>query len=230
MAFITETIVFDRRLQLGNESYVRRMGFGASWSRIRIGIRFAINGRSNIFVPYLILGVCADPGSVPTNDRSNGTMGAMMQSTGGKDFLYLARQANNSYYNTQVNSFATYTKLDYTVGGATQSFIGAVGGGCSANTYEPNCFMIGLAKNNNIYTLTEGIQPTPAQAAAGTKTAAQFLVDMDNETGTGFSGLSRSTYGAALLTTHTPMPYVFVSWSKATPTIEITHIAVTRFQ
>ena len=41
MASIVETLVGDRRIQIGNESFSRQLNFGANWNRVRILFRIS---------------------------------------------------------------------------------------------------------------------------------------------------------------------------------------------
>lgn len=59
MANIVENIIGDKALELGGEEFVRKLSFGSAWTKIRIGMRFILNGSANIAPPRrLVMGLC----------------------------------------------------------------------------------------------------------------------------------------------------------------------------
>jgi len=235
MAHITETIAFDRRLQLGNEQYIRRMSIGGSWSKLRIGVRFSFNGRSNLpttgflgAATGLVIGVGVDATSGYFQDRSGGFFGASLGS--GVTGTFYPSQANSSYYDIGTgNSTQIVSRFDATV--LTQGWnFGSALQYISASSAQPHEFMVTMTKNNNIYGIADMFAPTNPTSVQAGKTPLAFMSDMDNEIGTGLVNLTRSSNALNYATlTHALFPYLVVGWNHSTPTVEITHIAVTRF-
>lgn len=59
MANIVENILGDKALEIGGEEFVRKLSFGSAWNKIRIGMRFVVNGSANIPAPRrLVMGLC----------------------------------------------------------------------------------------------------------------------------------------------------------------------------
>lgn len=251
MAFITETIAFDRRLQLGNEEFYRPVQMGGNWTKARIGIRFAINGWADMTgsnaAPFLTLdksflqlGWGTDANSYFLNDRPTQFLGARIGGSGDNNASpkFNAVQEGTSYYSITSGDFTTIIKNN---SGLTQgSRAGMVTGGAvlmAANsplTTEHELMMTWQRTGSN-YVLVDIICPVTAANVQAGKTATQFINDMDNENGTvvAYTNVGRSAnnfpYFNLQQDFNFPLNYVSVYWSKATPTIEISHIAVTRF-
>lgn len=227
MAHINETIAFDRRLVLGNEAYVRRMSFGANWSLLRIGVRFAFNGRSTIPLGLSYIGVCSDPDSTLHHDRVPGACLAVSL-RGTYDWTYNARNSDNSYYTSISNGQSAYMKTGSTLSETAFSWGGSTSG-VAANTMTPHYWIITIYKTGPRFELRDQIMPTGAQIAVGGKSVHQFHMDMDNENGVNLVNSTRVGLATLFGTTHTPLPYVIVGHPKSTPTMEITHISVVKF-
>lgn len=228
MAHIVETIVADRRLQLGNEAYCRLMRIGANWLRIRIGVRFSINGRSDIPNCSLSIGVAVDQNSTPAADRSNGCCGFHYIASGASNATFNAAQLNNSFYNLLQNGIYAFNKLDnvttYTAMALSNNtpYIGAT-------PCQPGALFGTLQRAGSVIQPVDSLYlSTPAKAQAGL-TVTQFYQAMESETASAVPALTRSTHSQTAMTTSAPFPYVFVRWAHSVPTLEITHIAVTRF-
>jgi len=228
MAHITETIAFDRRLQLGSESYVRKMKFGDSWSKIRIGIRCSFNGRNSPANNSLVIGVCRDDNGSPFGTRSSGFFGVKYSNA--TSWTYNQGQPTTSFLiQNNANTTFRYTKFDTTE--TSVAIIHALTAFAVAPA-TPHLIMITISRLAGVWTLVDTIFPTSAAQVQQGRTVPQFLVDMDDELGTRIgTGLTRNTHTSAdYLTTSTlSFPYLCIGWIKSLPTIEITHIGVTRF-
>lgn len=229
MAHITETISGDRRIQLGNEGYLRKMHFGANWTKLRIGIRFSINGRSTIVAPSITLGVCADANSGYYEDRSNGFIGVYNGVIG--NYNYVHSQAVTSYYTWSSNNMTgTIYKTNDTV--STTNTTWGLAMCFSATATPPNVLMVTILKINSAYYLVDEIGPTFTTVQAG-QGLHSFYKAMEDEAGSTISAslsrIANAAPGNLIGSTNVPMPYVYVGWNKSTPTLEITHIAVTKF-
>lgn len=225
MAYIVETIVADRRIQLGNEAYVRKMAIGPYWTKIRLGVRLAVNGRSDISNAVLDLGFCVDPGSHSGADRSNGCFGCFTSNQASVG--YNSVQANSSYYNFGQNSVYAFNKLnnvrtEVAMSLGNQLII------LPANPAGPGMFACTWTRTGTVISVTDTFFHIGSQVP-GSVTASQFYQYMENDAGSGMTGVTRITNGQTAMTTGLSFPYAFVKWSHSTPTIEITHIAVTRF-
>lgn len=66
MAFIVDSLIPDTNhlLQLGNEEFVRRLGFGTGWTKIRVGVRLCLNdSQTDILTGSFALGLCEGVGA-----------------------------------------------------------------------------------------------------------------------------------------------------------------------
>ena len=228
MAHITETIAFDRRLQLGSESYVRKMKFGDSWSKIRIGIRCSFNGRNSPANNSLVIGVCRDADGSPFGTRSSGFFG--IKYSNAANWTYNHGQPTTSFLiQNNANTTFRYTKFDTTETSVALTHAVAAFAVAPAT---PHVIMMTISRLAGVWTLVDSISPVTAAQVQQGRTVPQFLMDMDDESGTRLgTGLTRQTTDVAnyVPTSKLSFPYVCIGWIKSLPTIEITHIAVTRF-
>lgn len=141
----------------------------------------------------------------------------------------MAAQLNNSYYNLVQNGLYCFNKLDnvltYTAMSISNQipYVGA--NPCPAGFIGGTL----LRSGSQILPFDTLYLSTAAVAQAGL-TTTQFYQTMESETTSSVPAVTRSTHAQVAMTSSQNFPYVFVKWSHAVPTIEITHIAVTRFQ
>jgi hypothetical protein len=226
MAYIVETIAADRRIQLGNESYVRKMSIGPYWQKIRIGIRFSINGRADINGGTLDAGFCVDSESHSGSDRSNGCFGNYASALG--SIGYNAQQLNTSYYSLGLNGVYTFNMLNNVRTNTSMSLVNQVAYVPATPAPAGMVAYTWLRTGTSIAVVDTLYHQSGAGAVAGLSTS-QFYQYMENENGVGMTNVFRATHSQVSMTTGSLFPYAFVRWSHSTPTIEITHIAVTRF-
>jgi hypothetical protein len=243
MAQIVETILSDRRISLGAEEYYRQCNFGANWGKIRIGIRFAINGRSDIVDPaYIQLGLGVDANSYWSSDRPTG---AICCRFGGSvsnhpNITFNAVQANNSYYqfaSTEVSAFWKDASGVVNTAGDRLGSGGVYYAVANSATATPHEFFATFTRAGNGYGLNDVWYPQATVGAVQTgKTVAQFQADMINETAVQpaitnvsrvQSGFGPYAFGSGI--TFPPVSYISVLWTKSTPTLEIANLEVCKF-
>jgi hypothetical protein len=110
--------VSDKRFQLGREDWVRTMSIGTNWTKIRVGVTWAINGVAAFPNGFFLIGLCqggipySSPNCIDFVGRTANTMSV----------------ANNSYTSTPVGS------QSYNVGNSPSYFFFKKGTGLTATT------------------------------------------------------------------------------------------------
>ena len=223
MAFIVETISGDRRIQLGYEEFIRRMTIGTNWTKIRIGLRLALNGSSSLSssAPFF-LGVCQGAngflspvttdyfGAKPGNTSAEGwtfTAGAPGSYNPVNAGYYVAKKTGSTITNTGI------------VVPNSPFFV-------SSPATNHSQFFLDITKGSPNYT-TAMWAPNSVQVVTDVAVSA-FLSNLENETAPGtvtaLGALSTNAYSGAAL-----FDSVSVVWTRSTPTVEISDIAVCRF-
>lgn len=230
MAQIVETIIGDRRIQLGNEEMIRQMSFGSKWSKLRIIVRFSINGTANITAPEFVVGVCCGltngykssntdfvfglciPGfhsSIQDNLNYNAGPPAWYQSSDsiGYDVTWRTGNTTTKNHPTGVSSFVAST----------------------ANN-PPACLAVDIVRIGTVYSVPAWYCPnSQAQVQAGNTQKQQFI-GADSETGSPWSNMTQATLTSSNSVSDPHMcDCVTVFWSKASPTAEISDLQVVRF-
>lgn len=227
MAFITQTYVGDNALQLGREEFVRPMGFGAQWRKIRIGLLFGVYVNPGVNTSYycyggvnLYVGVCQGVNSGFSNPAPIDAL-AINPFTADTLLSY----ASASYWSSATNPGRLvwkYGSSTTTVTGGSQSIYGM---------FPPNrtawFFDFTLTPRNS------GLaRVTPATYVTGTTptdtTRTQFLTAMQSEDTPGL-GTSNTMSAVLDYSGNFLLNSVCVWWSRSIPTLLISEISVTRF-
>ncbi len=229
MAAIVETMVGDRRLQLGNEEFVRQMGIGTLWTKIRIGFRYSVNGVANI-VPSTgpVIGVCQGTTNTYYSANTTDFVGATGGGGGGSlvatNAIYQAGPPATYYLN---NNGALGLKRT----GSTTSFYTT---GLSAQLYFSSSpattrtvGYLDITKASGSYTVALYHIGTALNAVVdwdSTTFLSNMLPESNPASPLGLVGNPAVTYtGAALFDT------VSFSWTKSSPTLELSDLCVCRF-
>jgi hypothetical protein len=200
------------------------MTIGTLWTKIRIGMRVAINGSSTASIltnnlPHLLVGVCQGSNGFLTQNTTDYIGGATWWNTA---FTFV--QASPTSYYTSTSLTNPVKKIGSTVtqvggGAATAYFTNAV-------TVSRSQLFVDILKGSPNYTITMWA-PTSAGAVQTDISSSTFLANIENEAAPGTTsalGAVTAAYsGASLFDT------VSVSWLRSTPTIEISDIAICRF-
>jgi hypothetical protein len=132
----TFNLIEDRHLTLAGEEYLRPLGIGSNWTKLRLGLLVALtpNGTSNLPDCSLMLGVCsaATPFSGTQGYGAAVTgnyLGADFTNRTGSDLTYGAGSGNPYYYT--VNKAA---RRRYGVTETTASLGGSYSLCCATNT------------------------------------------------------------------------------------------------
>jgi hypothetical protein len=226
MAAIVETIVGDKTIQLGNEEFVRKMKIGTAWGKIRVGVRWAINGTGgNIANASFLIGLC----SGTTNTFYNGN------TTG-----YFGVQFANSYPSTWINGTTNYSTGStngtavYRVGASTTTSSLTWGGSQAYTGVNPlRCiWYVDYEKPASAGGIgNQGVTVWWQELTQIGSDHPQYEMwrGMETETAitgaTNFNGKATTTYPGDITTLDT----VSLCWNKTTPTVQISDVMVTRF-
>lgn len=223
MAFIVETIAADRRIQLATEEFVRPMGIGSSWGKIRIGLRLALNGVSTLSTQGFNVGIC---------QGANGFMSTSTVDYMGVQFSSALPLSSSgltfnvgppAYYQAATSSFITIKKVgmvNTTANAGALSLFWA-----AAPTTNHSQLFLDITKGTT-YTLTAW---GPGSAAAGQTdvSASSFLLNMENEAAPATT--TTAALGALAYSGNALFDSISIFWNRSVPTIEISDIAVCRF-
>ncbi len=225
MSYIVETIIGDRRIQLTCEEIVRPILLGGSnWTKLRIGIRCAV-WYSGGNLP----GTCLSVGLSQTADAflstntvdmlgflcQNGTTNTWTLTTTSVPFCYTG---GGILYYQKVGTTVTSLAATNTTG----PFIVA-----DPTAYYSN-FFVEITKGSPNYTMAMWAANSFANGQISVSTRDTFYLTLENEAAptnmTNLFNLSTSSY-----TGTGNLSYLSVYWNRATPSLEITDIAVCRF-
>jgi len=226
MAEIIERIVGDRALQLGNEEFVRPLGFGNNWAKIRIISRILLNGSTTVAGAALKFGVCS--GSTDTFSSNNcvGWFGSNFPNAGSLPYSGTDYNTGGGFlfgydYVKKIGAVTTVTS-----GGSKNyhAIAAPISGGYSLN-------VIDIARSTldaTAYTVTTWNTKSPLVIPTS---YAMYQLAEDESLASGVS--SNYLTGSLGPFTHTGLPAVMdtlsILWSKSTPTLEIAELLVLRF-
>lgn len=234
MAFIVEQLAGDKGIQLGYEDVVRPFSFGTNWSKIRVGVLWAMNGYSvmpDATLPYI--GICT--GSTSRLSASS------------TDALWVPY----SYSFAQVLMGGTAPARYYQFGNGTSGNVpiqrvGTTSTSLSANL-SPTMYSQMSANPSNHYT---ACMFTVTKGTVGAAAIGCDMIYHSAGAGAGAVGVSRGTFLAAMesenaaispmsrlsaTSTNLPLRFdkdwdsMFVGWIRATPTICVSCMTVVRF-
>lgn len=225
MAAIVETLVGDKRLQLGVEEFVRPFAFGNNWNYIRVGVRMAVGGSATITNAQLQIGVCSGTTATFNNANTTDYIGAHLgNGFGAATFTYNAGPP--AYYNIS-NQFILVRRVgntNTTTGiGSNNYFLSAVASGANRSL-----FMVDFLRLNST---SMTIKPWIAGSSTAAQTdAVPYILwrCAENEVNPFTAFVSA---GANFDTVACGSFYDTVSiyWNKASPTIEVSEIMVMRY-
>lgn len=222
MGYIVEPIILQRAIQLGNEEFGRTMSIGTNWTKIRIGIRCAVNGVGGLINAGLALGVCQGTTNMYKSVTCTDFVGIHFGITpDNSTFTFVL--TSPAYYTQGSVSLPTITKVNGTLtnrsGQNTTSYLGSAPGTTAVVGY------VDILKGSS-YTVTP-YWPNSVGNVQTNSTALQFITGMETDgTPSNVAAYTAATYaytGAGLFDT------VNVSWSRSTPTLTIFNLAVCRF-
>lgn len=168
-------------VKLSASSFMRRLGFGTSWTRLRIGIRVrACSGAQEIsygtgLTPRFGVGLCASSGAVFTRNMVAGHWVGII--TTGATWNVVIQGA--SEYTLGFVSAAPAKKVDSTLTvGTNFSYGPSVGGGEEPTTTLtlPVLYFVDIEKGSPNYSMRLFNIPNPANG--GGQSRAQFLEQM----------------------------------------------------
>lgn len=226
MATIVENISGDKALQLGNEEFVRKLGYGTNWTKLKIGCRMCVNGTGNVTTPRFQLGLCVGDQytfasasciqyvGFPTNET--GTMAY----NGSDGFVY--GESTNNPYVTKVGATTTYS----IIGGVSNMYYPSGGSGRTGIVYvvftkltATSMDIEGMYLSGTEYLLT----PTTYDLlrilddeASNTTFTNNFVSQFNSRTISGMSNV-------------VDLDTVSVYWSHNTPTVDVHDICVVRY-
>lgn len=226
MAYIVQNVFqSDLRLQLGAEEIVRAMNFGIQWTKVRIGVRFFVQGGSAFTGGSFYGGVCQGSkgySAVDCTDVLCASFGSTGMPTVGWGWSGGLFTVNSGVY------VVRKVGAVHTAAGSTGSY--PVTLAAQPNTNILNCVYWDFTK------LTASTfkcsQWAPYSTSASTNmTRYLHLSSMENENQPGPPTTyyenpvnSISASGSSMLWDH-----VFVGWTRTCPVLEIHDITVLRF-
>lgn len=223
MAAIVQTLTGDNRLQLGREDFVRPMQIGMSWTRLRIGVMFAVNGVNRFPNGTFLIGVCQ--GSVGFSDPNCTDfigLTPFSYNAGVSDWVY---NVGSSTYAPGANSPSMIQKIASSV--TTTSTGISNSAACWATISDKRTMAaVELTKTDGNGILFRLLYPNTV-AVPVDWSVNTFMQDLETET------------GPPNLTTSSLIPFTAVGsrlwdnvniyWSKSAPTLEISTVAAIRF-
>ncbi len=220
MANIVESISGDRRIQLGAEEFIRPFSFGASWTKIRIGLRLSILGRTQINNALFAVGVCQGY-SGWNSPTPTDYFGFFYGGTGGPNAMSVT-VGTVTYYTT---SSGQATAIHRTGGVQTQVSSGVSGGSIGAWPTRTAWFVTITKSATMTIQLNWLLNPAADQSLLNF-----MLMEEDEAANAGlFSGWSSAAPTVSSGTSSGMMDSVSVSWNHSVPVMEISDLMVVKY-
>lgn len=238
MAFITEQLVGDHGMQIGCEEVIRPMSIGTSWTRLKIGIRFALTATAGLPVTnaqalnaQFKLGFCTGTtGSI--GNVTDAIWAEYWSNSVGNQIAYLGT-APNKYVAQAAGSINTYAYQR--VGNTTIPFSSASTHSNVAVSASPSvlhsCAMWILDKGTASTTVSTLAYWMSAAQAVTDMTRSAFLLAMELD-GTPSSMTAGSTISAVTLPAGRytkDWNSAFVGWSRSTPSMTVYDLCIMRY-
>lgn len=229
MATIVENISGDKALQMGNEEFVRKLGYGTNWTKLRLGCRMWVNGVTDVVTPRFQMGLCvgdvntfASSSCIQYVGSTTNTTGNITYNAGLLSFFYQA--SGNSPYVTKVGASATYNM--FAGAGHSPGNYAAAGSGRTV-------IVVTDITKASATSVTIRVGYTSDADYANIPVTYHLLRTLDDEVGT--STFTASYFDWLVLRTITGMSNVVdldtvsIYWSHSTPTVEVHDIVAVRF-
>ena len=237
MAYITQTISTDRRIQLQNETLVRRIPWGTDWTYVRFGVRCSIypigSYSSNILYATPIMGFALGPYGWHTRNQTTDYIGWSLFNTSSDPWAggsLPTITGSPPYYNWATTGWFNYAEGVYNAGGNNASYQGI-----SATPATVRSFL-----SFEVQKSTYGVQlqrTTIYQAYAMPSSIANMQTDCDFSSFIANMARPNSSLLNAAIIAQTasyagsaPWDHVFISWPCVYPAFEISDMAITRIK
>lgn len=230
MAYIIESISGDRAVQLGAEEFVRRMGFGNNWTKLRVGLRVMFDTITPASGWKFHVGLCS--GTTDTYSSANcvGFYGAYWPNLGNTP-LY---NVNNYFYYSSgaAVAFTASRKIGNTITDiSASSGLQAAFGANATPGYTMWCVdffrSTGTSDGTNYGLRANYINIGTLKVSRDT-----FLRVMEDESfNSSFSSQVQTTGNGPYYQNGLPlvMDTVSVVWNRSTPTVQFADLCVIRF-
>lgn len=220
MASIVESIAGDRRIVLANEEFLRPFGFSTDWKKIRIGVRLAFNGSSNIPSPAFQLGVSQGLTDGFKSSNTTDYFGVRFNGVGNWTF----NVGPPAYYSGTMFFTTIFRRGNVSVVNANNSQVGYVSADPAAIR---STFYCDITKGNT-YSIT--LYGMTVQANAQTdQSLTQFYRLLEAETVAGGEAIVGQTASMDYSPGAGLFDAVSIYWDQASPSVEISDVAVCRF-
>lgn len=225
MALIVETLAGDRRVQLGNQEFVRQMLLSYVWTKIRIGMRIAVNGSASFGNGIISIGVCQGTANTLRSSNTTDYIGVQISQADGT-WAYTAGPP--AYFTAPGSSCLALKRTGNTT---------TTGSNGNVNTMSLAAVASGTIRVPLYLDIIRGATynfqvwcPTTVTFAQQDLPSGQFLSDMQNEN-TPIGGTTTQTVGqpAIAYTGSGLHDSVSINWTNSTNSVEISDLLVIRF-
>jgi hypothetical protein len=223
MAFIVEQFPTDNGIQLGYEELIRPFSFGTDWTRVRVGMRYALNGTQSIVPTSVKVGICVGNQATLTNT----TVSALWaRSEGNASLMTWSGTTPNFFYDTT----GAFTGFFYERIGSTNNILGNPSQSRSAWSANPTALrsimMLDITKLAAAQITFTYYYLTNVQVVTDW-THAAFLAAMANDgTPTGTTAIAQSPN---VTRTQKDWNSMFIGWTRSTPAMCVYDMAVARY-
>lgn len=226
MAFITQYMTGDQRIQLGRESFVRKFTWGTNWRRIKIGMLVAVNDTfTTVYGASFKVGVAAGDSYGYDSPNIVDYIGYMF---GGATWTGVnwTRITSNGQPAFNISSSITARKVGpvVTVGignSASSGTMGVVQSGILTG------YLLTVTKVDIGYDLSGYVYGAGGLAQVS---LSDLITSCESDTNANSAawGWNANAYPTIAYGGSHPFDSLCISWSLSTPTLEIGKIMVTR--
>jgi len=238
MAFISQTLLNDNRLQLGREEFVRPHAFGGQWKKLRIGLHYALNAQTGVTGQSSGAGYFAQYNTFFYVGACQGVNGGYTNPSGTPDAVVLSPFSISSS-RTQIITLVSSGLNAFQVSGNPSRGIWKSGtvettatGG--SNTLYGSCsplrgqMIVDLINNQNNTISFDLYMTGGASNAVTDATRYQFLSNMEQDAPT--NNITAFNAGTPVVTYNgnNALDCVCIYWERSQPAFEFSEIAVLR--
>lgn len=226
----------SRRLQLGNEEFARTMAIGNRWSKIKIGVTLGFNGAAT-FSATMLMGLCSGTSNTYNAASTDGFVGVCpVQFT--PDITWTYGAGPPDYYTNANPGKRVISKIGVTTTNTAGN--GSQAWGVASAPTSLSMWVLTIFRGSPEYN-SDGWKSIYVKSAHPINSGYTiipmhtedfaFYKNMENDSDSGsYAIYTNDAISTALNWTGPGLDSFSFVWNQASPTVEIGHIGIVRYQ